>query len=247
MEAAISSAFDLSSAGYGIRCAPCALGDAVGGLVRLAFHDAAGGSGRVDGCIDVNEPANAGLEPIVTQLHETWLPFADKISFADTVVLAGNLAIRVATTPARRRRNTGHVGSPEINNGPLLLPFRSGRPDSATPFTCDDSGRLPSNTLSWASSQQFFSARFNLTATEIVALFGAHSVGRAEVANSGIEGGWTAFQSSLSTLYYRELLEPRWDKITAEDWRDNQNHLQLTSDVELVVSTTGGQIRNKCV
>ena len=247
IESAISSAFGLSAAGYGIRCAPCTLGDAVGGLVRLAFHDAAGGSGRVDGCIDVTEPANAGLEPIVTQLHETWLPFAEEISFADTVVLAGNLAVRVATTTATRSPNLGHVGSPDVNNGPLVLPFRSGRPDTATPFTCDDSGRLPSNTLSWASSQQFFATRFNLTATEIVALFGAHSVGRAEAANSGIDGGWTAFQSSLSTLYYRELVEPRWDKITAQDWRDNQNHLQLTSDVELVVSTTGGPICNNCI
>lgn len=219
----------------------------MGGLVRLAFHDATGGSGRVDGCIDVAEPANAGLEPIVSQLHEAWLPFADVISFADTVVVAGNLAIRVASTAAAGGGGGGgHVGPPESNGGPLQLAFRFGRPDTTTPFSCDDVGRLPGSTFSWATSQQFFAARFGLTVTETVALFGAHSVGRAEAANSGIDGGWTAFQSSLSTLYYKELVEPRWDKNTAEVWRDNQNHLQLTSDVELVVTPSAGPKNAPC-
>jgi catalase (peroxidase I) len=241
VEAAVASAFGLQAASYGVPCEPCAQGDAVGGLVRLAFHDATGGSGRVDGCIDAAEPANAGLEPIVSQLHAAWLPFADVVSFADTVVVAGQLALRAATTAAAGDSGGGsHVGRPEANGGSLRLPFRFGRPDAATPFACDDLGRLPGNTFSWAASQQFFAARFGLTVTETVALFGAHSVGRAEAANSGVEGGWTAFQSSFSTLYYKELVSPRWDKNTDEDWRDNQNHLQLTSDVELVVTPSAG-------
>jgi hypothetical protein len=246
VEAAIAASFGLQPASYGVPCEPCAQGDVVGGLLRLGFHDATGGSGRTDGCIDRNTQDNAGLEPIVLQLHDAWVPFAGIISFADTVVVAGNLAIRVATTTANTRGGGGGVGPPEANSGPLIIPFRFGRldsvsPDPSTPFTCSDQGALPAPTLSFSESQQFFGSRFGLTPIELVALFGAHSCGRAEAANSGIEGGWTAFQSSLSTLYYRELVQPRWNKINAVDWRDNQNHLQLTSDVELVVDTSSGK------
>ena len=243
VEASIAAEFSLQPSSYGEPCEPCAQGDAVGGLVRLAFHDAAGGGGRSNGCVDVTEPENSGLAPIIAQLEQAWRPFADVLSFADAVVVAGNLAIRVASTPSPNADNggggnlNGRVGAPEGNGGaPLRLQFRSGRPDVAS---CDDTDQLPGATFSWENSQQFFGQKFGLSATEIVALFGAHSVGRAQAVNTGIEGGWTAFQSSFSTNYYKELVLEPWNKRSAADWRDRQNHLQLTSDVETVISPTG--------
>jgi len=241
LEAAILADFGMQNSSYGVPCEPCAQGDAVGGLVRLAFHDAAGSGGRSNGCIDLTAPENGGLAPIVAQLQQAWEPFARIVSFADAIVIASNLAIRVASTPSfddiGSFNNGGGVGPPEDNGGALILPFRSGRPDEDT---CSDSGLFPGTSFSWESSQQLFGQRFGLTATDIIALFGAHSIGRAEAANSGIEGGWTSFQSSFSTNYYKELLFGPWNRRTVSTWRGGNNHMQLTSDVEAVISPSGG-------
>jgi len=242
VEASIAAAFDLQPSSYGEPCDPCAQGDAVGGLVRLAFHDAAGGGDRANGCVDLSDPENSGLAPIIDQLESAWRPFADVLSFADAVVVAGNLAIRVASTPSPNANSGGSgssqvVGPPEDNGGPLLLQFRSGRPDANS---CDDGGELPPATLSWDHSQQLLGRKFGLLPEETVALFGAHAVGRAQAVNTGVEGGWTAFQSSLSTNYFKALVTETIDRRTEIDWRDPQNHLQLTADVEMVISPTEG-------
>lgn len=242
LEASILAVFDMQNNSYGMHCEPCAQGDAVGGLVRLAFHDATGSGGRSNGCIDLAAPENGGLAPIVAQLQQAWQPFENIVSFADTIVIASNLAIRVASTPSLDRggsfdSGSGDVGPPEENGGPLILPFRFGRPDEDT---CSDSGFFPGTSFSWESSQQLFGQRFGLSATDIVALFGAHSIGRAEAANSGIEGGWTSFQGSFSTNYYKELLFGPWNRRTVSKWRGRNNHMQLTSDVETVISPSSG-------
>jgi len=48
LEAAIAFFFGLE-ASYDEYCEPCVKGDNMGALVRLGFHDAAGGGGRVNG------------------------------------------------------------------------------------------------------------------------------------------------------------------------------------------------------
>jgi len=244
VEASIATEFGLRQSSYGEPCDPCAQGDAVGGLVRLAFHDAAGGGDRSNGCVDLSDPENSGLAPIIDQLEQAWRPFAGVLSFADAVVVAGNLAIRVASTPSPNAANNGGggssgqvVGPPEDNGGPLVLPFRSGRPDAES---CDDSDELPPATLSWDHSQQLLGRKFGLLPEETVALFGAHAVGRAQAVNTGFEGGWTAFQSSFSTNYFKALVLETLDRRAGADWRGPQNHLQLTADVEMVVSPTEG-------
>ena len=73
MEAALTSYFNLT-ASYGVRCNPCNVGDNIGALVRLVFHDAFGGggptgAGGMNGCIDFNEPDNNGLQEVVGQLN----------------------------------------------------------------------------------------------------------------------------------------------------------------------------------
>jgi len=60
LEANIENAFGLRPF-YGEVCSPCAGGDAVGVLVRLAFHDASGPNGA-DGCIDFSTGENAGVQ-----------------------------------------------------------------------------------------------------------------------------------------------------------------------------------------
>ena len=72
-------------------------GDVVGGVVRLAFHDAAGFDRRaadalgVDGCVDLNNPDNAGLADTIALLNELHQPHCDVISRSDYWVLAAKV------------------------------------------------------------------------------------------------------------------------------------------------------------
>ena len=185
LEAAITQAFGLRSS-YGTPCNPCAAGDAIGVLVRLAFHDAAGGGGRADGCVDFTSPENNGLQSTVSTLRALWQPLSGRgVSLADTFILAGALAIRHASTPAQNNRQLPAVA------GPLVLPTRVGRADAPT---CSDAGELPVGASGWPELVASFGAKWGHTAVDVVAIMGAHTVGRAEAANSGIDGGWTGFQ-----------------------------------------------------
>jgi len=81
LKAAIVSEFALVPS-YGTVCEACASGDSIGGLLRLAFHDAAGGGGRANGCIDFSTPDNNGLQTSTSKLLAAWTPFSSQISFA---------------------------------------------------------------------------------------------------------------------------------------------------------------------
>ena len=45
---------------------------------------------------------------------------------------------------------------------------------------------------------------------EIVALAGAHSLGRCYTTRSGYSGPWTRSEFTFSNEYYRELIENTW-------------------------------------
>jgi cytochrome c peroxidase len=45
---------------------------------------------------------------------------------------------------------------------------------------------------------------------EIVALLGAHTLGRCHTDRSGFDGPWTFAPTSFSNLYYQELLNRKW-------------------------------------
>jgi hypothetical protein len=45
---------------------------------------------------------------------------------------------------------------------------------------------------------------------EIVALSGAHALGRCHTDRSGYWGPWTRAETTMSNEYYRELIENKW-------------------------------------
>jgi len=230
LEANLANAFGLRPF-YGEVCNPCAGGDAVGVLVRLAFHDASGPNGA-DGCIDFSTGENAGLQGALGTVTAVWRPFAGSgISLADTIALAGALAIRHASTTSVNGGPTTRI------NGPLLLPTRFGRVDAAT---CNDASSLPNLATGWPQLQTLFGQKFGLTAAETVALMGAHTLGRCEAANSGINGGWTRFQSSFDNGYFVRLISVGWRLRADGTWRDNQNNLLIKGDTELGIAPSGG-------
>ena len=186
-------------------------GEFVGGLVRLAFHDAAefdpGSSDnlRSDGCVDLTNDGNAGLGPIIEQLDEMWMPYCPQISRADFWVLAAKTAIEESTSyvPSEYGRNvnldgcdlaTGdgctHGGGRRSllrGDGTLeefVLPFRYGRVDVGA-CAVDTAVRLPSSESGPSEIEQKIMHKFDLDAKHAVALMGAHTLGRCDMNNSG--------------------------------------------------------------
>lgn len=197
-------------------------------------------NGGSNGCIDFQNSDHNGLQDIIAQLDSSRAPFASIISRADYWVLAATLAIRFASTPSANGVPPNLPRPP----APLDLPFKFGR---VTDASCAglDAGRLPGAGFSWAQSQEMFGAK-GLTVSEIVALFGAHALGRAEFRNSGFEGGWTRTQSSFAPTYFTAQLGIPWRNanITSNShlWLNSPANLPsiilLKSDAELSISPT---------
>ena len=135
--------------------------------------------------------ANAGLANARAFLE----PIAKKYSLsqADCWTLAGATAI-------------------EAMGGPIIS-WKGGRVDSTRPTTVPD-GRLPgadkgSNPKTNAHLRDIFH-RMGFSDKEIVALSGAHALGRCHTDASGYWGPWTNAESTFSNEYFRLLVEEKW-------------------------------------
>jgi len=122
------------------------------------------------------------------------------ISYADLYTLAGVVAI-------------------EEMNGPKV-PWRSGRTDEPDGKTCTPDGRLPDAAKGESHIREIF-GRMGFTDREIVALIGAHSIGRCHTDRSGYSGPWTKAPLMFSNEYYRELLENKW---TIRKWKGPEQY-----------------------
>ena len=189
-------------------------GEAVGALLRLAFHDAAGGGGPLgaggpNGCVDATTSKNAGLADVQARLDLARAPFVGEVSRADFFVLAANVAVELATTtpdsPAGRAALAASGLEPV--GAPLVLEMRFGRLDDAS-CAGRDGVFLPDPSCTWLGLVDVFGTggRFQMNNAEVTAIMGAHSVGRLHKGASGLSGGWSATQSSFSTSYFRSLL-----------------------------------------
>ena len=195
-----------------------------GTLIRLAWHscgtyqqsDKSGGSNgaKMRFAPEANYGNNAGLdkarallEPIKAQ-HPT-------LSYADLYTLAGVVAVEEA-------------GGPKI-------PFALGRVDDVDGSQSDPKDRLPNADMGSRKStlehiKQVF-ARMGLTNQEMVALLGAHAMGRCHTDASGFWGPWTNAETTFSNEYFRLLLEERWSpKMThnGKVWTGTYYRIMLT-------------------
>ena len=168
------------------------------------------GLGGPNGCIDFTFTGNGGLQDVVGNLTALYASggFSSLLSKADFFVLAGNAAVRVASMLPPGATPQGGLPMPDA---PLRLPFRYGRVDDAS---CDgvDGAFLPSTNLSYGGIAAIFCTRVGMTPRQLVAIMGAHTLGRAEASDSGgFDGGWSGFSSSFSIMYYWQLLAVPWN------------------------------------
>jgi cytochrome c peroxidase len=115
--------------------------------------------------------------------------------------------------------------------GPVI-PYRPGRSDRDLSF-CTPDGRLPDASKEQNHLRAIF-GRMGFNDQEIVALSGAHALGRCHTDRSGFEGPWTFSPTILTNDYYKLLLDEKWH------WRkwDGPKQLQDTKTKSLMMLPT---------
>jgi len=186
-------------------------------LIRLAWHasgtysvfDKTGGSNGSTMRFppESNWGANAGLATARTFLDG--VKKKHNISYADLWTFAGGVAVE-------------HMGGP-------FIPWRAGRSDSDKGTVVPD-GRLPGANAGCPAATNshirdiFYRMGFN--DQEIVALIGAHAVGRCHLDASGFWGPWTFAESTFSNEYFRLLVEEKWTEKKTHEGKPWKGPLQ---------------------
>lgn len=166
-------------------------------LLRLAWHasgtyDKDTKTGGSNGATmrfapESEHGANAGLKVARDFLEPVKQKFP-WISYSDLWILGGVCAIQEMLGPD--------------------IPFRPGRVDKD--FTaCTPDGRLPDAAQGQDHVRNIF-YRMGFNDQEIVALVGAHALGRCHTDRSGYSGPWTFSPTVLTNDYFKLLLDEKW-------------------------------------
>ncbi|KAK9456937.1 heme peroxidase [Dipodascopsis uninucleata] len=196
-------------------------------LVRLAWHssgtyDRKTNTGGSNGStmrfgVEAKDPANNGLENARKFLEPIKKQFP-WISYADLWTLGGVVAIE-------------SMGGPKIE-------WRSGRVDDVRADYVPPNGRLPDASKGADHIRDIF-YRMGFDDQEIVALSGAHNLGRCHTERSGFEGPWVPMPTKFSNTYFKLLLRAEWhkNKNKAGNWQYNSEDgelMMLPTDMSLV-------------
>ncbi|KAJ7045881.1 heme peroxidase [Mycena alexandri] len=166
-------------------------------LLRLAWHasgtfDLASNTGGSNYATMRFAPesahgANAGLDVARDVMEKIKAQFP-WISYGDLWTLGGVAAVQEMAGPK--------------------IPWRPGRIDGFAEQATPD-GRLPDATQGGAHLRAIF-GRMGFNDQEIVALSGAHALGRCHTNRSGFEGPWTFSPTTLTNDYFKLLFSESW-------------------------------------
>lgn len=162
------------------------------------------------------DPANAGLQHARVFLE----PVKSKhpwITYSDLWTLAGVVAIK-------------EMGGPEI-------PWRGGRTDYVDDSKLPPRGRLPDGAKGADHLRHIF-YRMGFNDQEIVALSGAHNLGRCHSDRSGFEGAWVNNPTCFSNQYYRLMSSLHWRKKTLPNGVSQFVNYDEDTEMELMMLPT---------
>ncbi|KAK6841853.1 heme peroxidase [Apiospora arundinis] len=164
-------------------------------LVRLAWHasgtyDKETKTGGSNGATmrfapEGDHGANAGLKHARDFLEPVKVPLDHILGSLDS---------------CRCLRHPGDAGP--------VVPWRPGRADKEA-AACTPDGRLPDAAQGTKHLRDIF-YRMGFNDQEIVALAGAHALGRCHTDRSGFDGPWTFSPTVLTNDYYTLLLDEKW-------------------------------------
>lgn len=200
-------------------------------IVRLAWHasgtfskfDKTGGSNgaTMRFAPESEDDANAGLGIA----RDLLLPVAKahpEISIADLWTFAGCQAIEM-------------MGGPRV-------PFNFGRSDAPNGRCCPVVGRLPDAAQGAQHLRDVF-YRMGFDDRDIVALSGAHTLGRCHETRSGFDGPWTRTPLQFNNSYYSLLLNLDWKERKVAS-SGNLQYEAKSGDWTLMMLPTDMEIKN---
>jgi len=186
-----------------------------GCVLRMAGHDLMDfdpttNKGGSDGCVNFEDPDNKGLEDCLHQedisLQDAYSKWCHQISLADFFVIAAEGLMSHTADVAADFKSEFHFGR-------------------TTAETCSDNPALPNPEDSCAAVQTNFIDALGLDVAGAVALMGVHTLGRAEIKNSGYDGWWCAPQGQkrFNNDYYKSMLLKGWVPRRAVAGNPNKN------------------------
>lgn len=155
--------------------------------------------------------ANAGLA-IARKRLESIKAKHPHASVSDIWSLAGVVAVQ-------------EMGGPTV-------PWRAGRSDAADGKACTPDGRLPDASKDQKHLRAIF-GRMGFNDREIVALSGAHALGRCHTDRSGFQGPWTRAPTTMSNEYFRLLAREPW---TPKKWAGPRQFENTEGDLMMLPS-----------
>lgn len=188
-------------------------------FLRLGFHDCVGGC---DGCVDLNNPENFGLDipinalaPIVNNTRYK----AAGLTRADIWALATLTGCNVAHPNSNdffSLGSYGRVGCEDLGTPCFDV---AGEDVGCTPITGPHRD-LPLSDLDTDDVLDFFNDAFGFTDQETVALMGAHTLGAAKITNSGFNAtrGWVFNNQILDNEYYAQIVGGPQGLFDAPNW-----------------------------
>ncbi|KAM4059441.1 peroxidase domain-containing protein [Hirsutella rhossiliensis] len=198
-------------------------------LLRLAWHasgtfDKATGTGGSNGATmrfapESDHGANAGLIAARDFLQPVKAKFP-WITYSDLWILGGVCAIQEMQGP--------------------IVPYRPGRSDRDV-SACTPDGRLPDATKGADHLRNIFN-RMGFNDQEIVALSGAHALGRCHTDRSGFDGPWTFSPTILTNDYYRLLVEEKWQW---KKWNGPKQYEDKTTKTLMMLPTDMVLVQDK--
>ena len=162
------------------------------------------------------DEANAGLQHARVFLE----PVKEKhswISYADLWTLAAVVALK-------------EMGGPQIK-------WLAGRTDYVDDSKLPPRGRLPDGAQG-ADHIRFIFYRMGFTDQEIVALSGAHNLGRMHMDRSGFHGPWVPNPTRFSNTYFKIMTDYNWKEKTLENGVKQFVYVDEDLDEELAMLPT---------
>lgn len=206
----------------------CPQADWAGCVLRIAGHDFMDfkdGEGGSDGCLDFADADNAGLAECIykgehgVSIADAYKDFCTSISLADFFVISAEAVMNIS------RKHT-------LDEFPSRTPvefrnkFMYGR---TTALNCHFAeGRLPNPENGCSAVEETFVNSLGLTWDEAAALSGVHTLGRAQIKNSGYNGWWSDAENSrrFNNNYFTSIVLKGWAPETNISGNPGKNQWQ---------------------